>query len=120
MSTFSFRARDQIFNYADAIAQPINISCINDAPTAVADSGTGTAGIPVIIDVLANDTDPDSIYESQTFTINTYSTPTNGSLTVNANRLEYTPNGAFSGTEIFGYTLVDQSGAVSNTGNVTM
>jgi hypothetical protein len=70
--------------------------------------------------VIANDTDPDSPYQSQTLTITGYTNPLNGTLTINANQLRYTPNIVFSGTEVFDYTISDQSGALSNTGTVTV
>lgn len=74
----------------------------------------------VPVDVVANDTDPDSPYQVQTFTISGYTLPSNGTVVLNANQLEYTPNGGFSGTDIFQYRMMDQSGALSNTGTVTI
>jgi hypothetical protein len=118
--TFNFRAYDQLNNYASPVTQTVQVECINDTPVAMNDSGTGTSGVPLMLDVLANDTDPDSPYQMQTFTLTGYSLPANGTLAINANQLEYTPNGGFTGTEVFTYIMVDQSGSLSNSGTVTV
>lgn len=73
-----------------------------------------------MIDVLANDTDVDTAYEAQTFTISGISMPSNGTLSINSNQLQYTPNLGYSGTDVFTYSMSDQSGALSNTGTVTV
>jgi VCBS repeat-containing protein len=118
--TFEFRAFDQLGHYADPVTQTLQIACVNDAPVALNDTGSGYAGNPILIDVLANDTDVDSIYQTQTFTINNHSTAANGTLAINMNKLDYTPNLWFSGTEVFSYRMGDQSGALSNTGTVSV
>ena len=73
-----------------------------------------------MINVLANDTDVDTPYEIQIFTIVSFSAPANGTLLINSNQLRYTPNLGFSGTEVFSYRMTDQSGALSNSGVVTV
>ncbi|MBP9811940.1 tandem-95 repeat protein [Candidatus Gracilibacteria bacterium] len=118
--SFLFRASDQYGHYADPVTQNIDMECINDAPTIVNDSGS-TNGPMVAVDVLANDTDIDNAYESQTFSIVSFSQPLSGSVVQNGNDLEYTPIGSFSGADIFTYRMQDQSGALStNTGTVTI
>ena len=117
---FTFRAADQLWNYADPAIQTIQVDCVNDPPVAVADTGSATAGIPLMINVLANDTDVDTPYQAQTFTITSFSSPANGTLSINSNQLRYTPNLWFSGTNIFSYRMSDQSGALSNSGVVTV
>jgi Bacterial Ig domain len=117
---FDFHAYDQLWHYADAVPHTVSVACINDIPVANNDTGTGIAGAPLLINVIANDTDADSPYQAQTLTITGYTTPLNGTLTVNGNQLEYTPNIVFSGTEVFDYIISDQDGAISNTGTVTV
>jgi large repetitive protein len=102
------------------VTQTLQIACVNDAPVAINDTGSGYAGSPTLINVIANDTDIDSTYQVQTFTINNYSSATNGIVAINANKLNYTPNLGFSGTDVFSYRMIDQSGALSNTGTVTV
>jgi hypothetical protein len=86
----------------------------------ISDTGSAYAGSPSLIDVLANDTDVDTPYEAQIFTINNISPITNGVASIVSNQIEYTPNLGFSGTEVFSYRMIDQSGALSNTGTVTV
>lgn len=118
--SFLFRASDQYGHYADPITQNIDLECSNDAPVAVNDSGS-TSGPMVSLDVLVNDTDIDSPYQVQTFSIVSFTQPLSGSVIQNGNNLEYTPTGSFSGADTFLYRLQDQSGALStNTGIVTM
>ena len=73
-----------------------------------------------MINVLANDTDVDTPYEIQIFTINNFSSAVNGTASVNSNQIRYTPNFGYSGTEILSYRTIDQSGAISNTGTITI
>lgn len=117
---FSFRAADQLWHYADPVNHTIQVDCINDVPVAINDTGSAIAGVPLMINVLANDTDVDTPYQVQTFTITSFSPPSNGTLSINLNQLQYTPNFGFSGTEIFSYRMMDQSGALSNSGTVTI
>ena len=121
IDSFDFRAIDQFpGHYSDPATQNIDIACINNAPVAVDDSGT-TNGPMIPVDVLANDTDPDSPYQSQTLSIFSFTQPQSGSVVQNGNNLEYTPNSIFSGSDIFSYRIQDQSGVLSsNTGIVTM
>lgn len=89
---FSFRAFDQGAHYADPVVHTISVECVNDNPVAVNDLTGATAGVPIIVNVLANDTDIDNIYQAQTLSINNHSTGANGTVSINANRIEYTSN----------------------------
>jgi parallel beta-helix repeat protein len=117
---FSFRAFDQGAHYADPVVHTISVECVNDNPVAVNDLTGATAGVPTIVNVLVNDTDIDNIYQAQTLTINNHSTGANGIVSINANRIEYTSNFWFSGAEVISYRAIDQSGALSNTGTLTI
>ncbi len=72
------------------------------------------------LDVLANDTDVDSPYVPQTFSLDTYTNPSHGTLSIVGNQFQYTPDLPYYGTDSFTYTMQDQSGALSNTGTVTI
>ncbi|MBT3981349.1 MAG: cadherin-like domain-containing protein [Bacteriovoracaceae bacterium] len=80
----------------------------NQAPTAFADSATtGEEGV-VVIDVLANDRDP----ESETLTIvSGYSE--NGTMTTDGLTLNFTPNDSFTGVAELSYEIRDSRGATS-------
>ena len=75
-------------------------------PQATDDIDSTTAGQPTVIDVLANDNDPDG----DNLVINTTPTsgPTNGSLIINPDgTYTYTPNGGFTGMDMFSYEVCD-------------
>lgn len=72
------------------------------------------------MDVLTNDTDPDSIYEVQTFTLDGFTQPAHGSVVINANMFEYAVDVGYIGPDSFTYSFMDQSGALSTTGTVNI
>jgi hypothetical protein len=89
----------------------------NQAPTAGSDSATTSLNVPVIIDVLANDGDPDG----DPLTITIAIPPSNGTATVVDGKIVYTPNPGFSGADSFTYTVSDgKGGAATATVTVTV
>jgi large repetitive protein len=89
----------------------------NPGPTAVDDVITiaEDPGAPVVISVLANDTDPDG----DTLTVTTASAP-NGTVVINPNgTISYTPRLNFNGTDVITYTISDGNGGTS-TATVTV
>ena len=60
------------------------------------------AGVPVIINVLANDSDPNG----DPLTVSAVTQPANGTAAISGGgqNVTYTPPGAFSGTATFTYT----------------
>jgi hypothetical protein len=89
----------------------------NQAPTAGNDSATTAPGVAVIIDVLANDTDPDG----DTLTITIATPPSNGSATVQNGKIVYTPDAGFIGVDSFTYIVSDgRGGAAAATVIVTV
>lgn len=98
----------------------VTVNPINDAPTAVADGlFNTTTSTPIFINVLANDTDP----EGDALTINSVSQPSCPGSTATiglGGTIAYTcPDPAFSGVDIFSYTVSDGS-LVSTAANVTV
>jgi Bacterial Ig domain len=87
----------------------VSIGGLNDPPTAQDDAATvsedssGNA-----IDVLANDTDPDTPHAD--LIVESVTQPTNGSATDNDTNVLYTPNPNFSGSDSFSYTVADGQG----------
>jgi uncharacterized repeat protein (TIGR01451 family) len=76
----------------------------NVAPTAQNDLVLSTIFAPVIIDVRANDSDPDGVLSNPTVTIQ----PTSGTAIVNPDgTITYTPTGSFLGTDQFTYQVCD-------------
>jgi CSLREA domain-containing protein len=81
----------------------------NRPPVANDDQVETPQGTPVIIDVLANDTDEDG----DTLTVTQFSQGSRGTVTTNADgTLTYAPNSNFKGTDSFTYTISDGRGGV--------
>ncbi len=81
----------------------------NPAPTATNDTAATDEDTPVIIDVLANDNDPDG--DDLTVTV---ATAPNGTVVINADgTITYTPNQDFNGTDTITYTISDGNGGTS-------
>jgi hypothetical protein len=96
----------------------------NQAPSAVADIVATNHGATVTVNVLANDSDP----ESQALTIDSVTNPSSGSVQIvtdpqdGKRKVQYTPNANFAragGSDTFSYTIKDTQGA-SSTANVTI
>ena len=86
-------------------------------PVAADDTASTVAGTTVSIDVLANDSDGNN----DPLTITAVSTPAHGTAVINKNgtpanpaddRIVYTPNAGFTGTDSFTYTISDGHGGI--------
>lgn len=75
---------------------------------AVQDFATTDAGVPVTINVVANDDSPLNV----PFHIISVSTPDNGTTSISSDSLNiiYTPNPGYSGGDSFSYTIIDDNG----------
>jgi parallel beta-helix repeat protein/VCBS repeat-containing protein len=123
ISTFSFRAFDAFGLGSDAISPwmvTVTITCTNDDPVAIDDSFTATGWVSNLIDVLTNEADIDSTYEVQTFFLTGFTNPSHGTLSITGNVFDYVPDAFYVWSDSFTYTMVDQSGWLSNTGTVTL
>lgn len=116
-ATFNYVARDA----AGALSAPATVTVTvlpNAPPVAVDDSVTvGEDSGPIVISVLANDSDPDV---GDTLSVSSVSTPTGGggTATTNGQTVTYTPALNFSGTTSFTYQVSD--GFVTSQGTVTV
>jgi hypothetical protein len=91
----------------------------NEAPVANDDGATTGEGLPVSINVIANDTDGDGAIDPASVTIT--SGPSNGGADPESDgTVTYTPDAGFAGTDTFTYTVVDDGGATSNEATVTV
>ncbi|HAZ44152.1 MAG TPA: hypothetical protein DCZ55_06635 [Cyanobacteria bacterium UBA11371] len=88
-------------------------------PVANNDSTSTNPNTPVLINILANDSDPDNNLDPRTVTI--ISPPANGTVRVNPDgTVVYTPNPGFTnGTDIFTYQVCDSTG-LCDTATVTV
>ncbi|MEZ5813825.1 MAG: Ig-like domain-containing protein [Alphaproteobacteria bacterium] len=80
---------------------------VNTDPVANDDSATGAEDTALVIDVLANDNDPDG----DILSIDSVTNGANGSVVINPNgTVSYTPNANFNGSDSFTYTVDDGNG----------
>ena len=85
----------------------VNVTNVNDAPDAVDDMAEGVSGTPVLIDALANDTDPDG----DDLRIIDVSVPADqGMVRIVDNQVEFTPSPDFEGEAVISYTIEDEEG----------
>jgi len=92
----------------------VTINPINDAPAAVDDSAVVDEDSNVVIDVLANDTDVDG----DTLSIAEFPQGSHGTVELADNKLRYTPNANYYGTDSFSYGISDGNSTVTATVNV--
>ncbi|MBN1221031.1 MAG: tandem-95 repeat protein, partial [Anaerolineae bacterium] len=88
----------------------------NNPPVAANDEATTDQNTAVVINVIANDDDPDG----DSLSVNAVGSPGHGSVTNNGNgTVTYTPNNGFSGSDSFTYTVSDGNGGTA-TATVTI
>ena len=101
----------------DSITVTINVSNVPEPPTAVNDTARTAEDQSVRIDVLDNDTDPDT--ERAALTVSVLRDPLDGTARVESDRtITYTPNANFAGENSFTYSVSD--GSLSDAGSVTV
>jgi hypothetical protein len=89
----------------------ITINPVNDPPTATNDGTAPSPTIttqedsPILIDVLANDTDADG----DALTVSSVTQPAHGTTTITADQkqIQYTPAANYNGPDYFTYTITD-------------
>lgn len=81
--------------------------CATCAPVALNDSATGAGGNPIVVDILANDNDPNNNLNLSSLAI--VGQPKNGSAYIYNNTIIYLPNGTFQGTDTVTYQICDLS-----------
>ena len=86
----------------DTATVTVDVTPVADPSVAVDDAASTTVGTAVVIDVLANDYDPDG----DTISISSFTQGTAGTVTDSGNgTLTYTPTGAVPGFDFFSYTI---------------
>jgi outer membrane autotransporter protein len=98
--SFTYRAGDELGGESNLATVTITV---NGPPVASNDVGESLNGQPVLVDVLANDSDPN--LDSLTASVAT--PPTGGTAQVTTGGILYTPNPGFQGPESFTYVASD-------------
>jgi CshA-type fibril repeat protein len=100
----------------DTATVTVDVNPVNDDPVAGNDSATTDEDTPVIIDVLANDTDVDG----DDLEVIAVGDPANGTAEINPDgTITYTPDPDYNGPDSFTYTVSDGNGG-TDTATVTI
>lgn len=83
----------------------ITVDPVNDPPVAVDDILTTGMGIPINVDVILNDTDPEN--DNLTVSIIATGGPFNGTITLLGSTITYTPAPGFCGQDFIEYRICD-------------
>jgi FtsP/CotA-like multicopper oxidase with cupredoxin domain len=111
---FTYRAKDNLGRASNLATVTISVRA-NRGPTTVDDTAATAANTAVVISVLGNDSDPDTVIDpnnridpATVFIPATGKPNQGGTVTVNANgTINYTPKLNFTGTEVFQYAVKD-------------
>ena len=116
--TFSYRISDTTGLRSNEATVVIRV---NRTPLALPDTAMVLANSSVVINVLANDTDPDGNSTINSGSVTIVSLPNNGTATVQNNgSVLFVPSTDFKGTSTFSYTIRDDKNAVSAPASVTV
>jgi hypothetical protein len=98
------------------LAGVASAQAVNQAPTPQNDTVTTAEDTPVVINVLANDTDPDG----DTLTLVSVTNGTKGTAAITGGMVTYTPAANKNGSDSFTYTVTDGALQASAVVNVTI
>ncbi|MET0155317.1 MAG: Ig-like domain-containing protein [Rickettsiales bacterium] len=115
--TITYRIVDTDVDPRSATATlTVNVGGVNDGPAAKDDAATTNEDVPVTVDVLANDTDPDG----DALTVTSIPTaPAHGTAEVVNGKIVYTPNPNYHGNDTLVYQISDGNGG-TDTAKVTL
>ena len=121
--TFTYTMSDGTVTTTGTITFNVT-AAINQAPVANDDyvtvsRNTGVLANSVTVVVASNDSDPDTDGSLDLTSVDTSTSPNNGSVVVNADgTITYTPRAGFRGSDAFSYTIRDNLGLISNIATV--
>lgn len=114
-ASFKFTASDSSLTSTPATVT-IAIALVNDGPPVANTDNAGTyADTPVLIDVLANDTDIDG----DPLTISALGNAGHGTVQIENGKVRYSPEAGYTGDDAFIYTVSDGAGGAAQ-GNVNV
>ncbi len=106
--SFWFKVNDGLADSSEAQVT-ISVTAVNDPPLAADDTALTSEGVPVTIDVLANDSDVDG----DPLTVSLVGAAVGGSVENLGDAVRYTPGPGFTGDDGFSYTISDGQGGIS-------
>jgi hypothetical protein len=104
---------------SDTGSVSVDITCVNDAPVAGADTVSGTEDTDVVTsasDLLANDTD----VENDPLSVTGVSNPTGGTVSLDSGNITFTPDANVCGTGAGSYDYTLSDGTNTATGHVSV
>ncbi len=116
---FTYNIKDNSGAVSNIVSVTITVTtpAPNVAPVAVIDAFTVINGSTTPFNLAANDSDADDGLDLESIVIDT--DPANGTVVVNTGGIvTYTHDGSDTASDLFSYTIKDNSGAVSNIANV--
>ena len=117
VASFNYTVSDGNGGYATALAT-INLAAVNDAPVTVGETSSTDEDVGLIFtqaQLLANDSDVDTVTDGQVLTISAVSGATNGRVSMLANGdIQFIPNANYHGTASFTYTVSDGNGGTTD------
>jgi hypothetical protein len=106
VDTFMYTISDGNGGSASAFVT-VTVNPVNDDPQGMPDSGTTFEDTPVVVEVLANDSDVDS----SALTVTAVADGSNGTVTTDGIAVTYTPDPDWFGADTFTYRVSDDLGA---------
>ncbi|PSW00140.1 Ig-like domain-containing protein, partial [Photobacterium lipolyticum] len=116
--SFYYRVEDVYGGLSEAAKVTITVTAVDDDPVANADMASTDEELAVLIDVLANDTDPDQGDSADSDTLAIVSQPEHGAVAIEEGQIRYEPDANYAGSDVFTYTVRDTSDRQSNTAEV--
>ncbi|KTF15491.1 Ig-like domain-containing protein, partial [Pseudoalteromonas sp. H105] len=110
--SFTYHVEDSESASSSVYTVTINMNAVEDAPTAFNDSILTLEDESKSINVLSNDSDPESNLVASSVTVKTQ--PTKGQLSIANGVVTFTPNSNVNGSDSFTYTVKDSTLAESN------
>lgn len=118
LDSFTYTVDDDFIPPETSNVATVTIA-VNAYPIANDDSATTDEDTPVVIDLVANDSDPDGTIDVNSIVIT--NPPSDGSLwNLGGGSYRYTPDPDYYGSDSFSYTVDDNLGATSNEATVSI
>lgn len=120
--SFTYVVADGNGNDTNVATVTLTVYPVNDPPVANADTAGTTQSLPVNINLLANDTDPDLTTGLNPASVIVTTPPAQGTVTLNNGVATYTPGSGAAGlgTFTFQYTVADHGNWVSAPATVSV